>query len=139
MTTASNRKRVLIVDNLDINLELYRQLFRDVEFYDVDFAISGYDAVEMFRIACDAREPYDLILLDIAMPGMDGFETAEQIRERFDKDCRSHIIFLSAYAGRDLLNMVRAKHLKADLWQREKHVTTLRDDIEQELERLESV
>ncbi len=43
-------------------------------------AVNGREAVEAFRIALEAGEPYDLVCLDIMMPEMDGQEALTNIR-----------------------------------------------------------
>jgi two-component system, chemotaxis family, chemotaxis protein CheY len=44
-------------------------------------AVNGYECIKAFRDALEAEEPYDLICLDIMMPGMDGRETLKAIRQ----------------------------------------------------------
>ncbi|MCX7823677.1 MAG: response regulator [Syntrophobacterales bacterium] len=44
-------------------------------------AVNGKEAVEAVKVAIEAGEPYDLICLDIMMPGMDGHEALQKIRE----------------------------------------------------------
>jgi CheY-like chemotaxis protein len=48
-------------------------------------AISGYDARATYdgftAVACVQQEPPDIVILDIRMPGMDGYETARRIRQ----------------------------------------------------------
>mgnify|MGYP001293260122 CR=1 FL=1 len=48
---------------------------------DCDVAVNGKEAVEAFRLAWEAGQPYDLICLDIMMPEMDGHEVLRRIRE----------------------------------------------------------
>ena len=48
---------------------------------DCDIAVDGNEAVEAFRQAMDAKEPYDLICLDIMMPNMDGRQALKIIRQ----------------------------------------------------------
>ncbi|QWV94388.1 hybrid sensor histidine kinase/response regulator [Geomonas oryzisoli] len=61
------RQTVMIVDDTPANIEILSESLGDD--YELFFATSGLDALELIR----AEKP-DLILLDIMMPGMDGFE-----------------------------------------------------------------
>ncbi|MBU5615018.1 hybrid sensor histidine kinase/response regulator [Geomonas azotofigens] len=61
------RQTVMIVDDTPANIEILSESLGDD--YELFFATSGLDALELIR----ADKP-DLILLDIMMPGMDGFE-----------------------------------------------------------------
>lgn len=61
------RQTVMIVDDILANIEILSESLGDD--YELFFATSGADALELIR----ADKP-DLILLDIMMPGMDGFE-----------------------------------------------------------------
>ncbi|NLJ33069.1 MAG: response regulator [Firmicutes bacterium] len=69
--------RVLLVEDNEINLQIAIELLES-EGMSVDTALSGQQAVENF-----AQTPvgtYDLVLMDIQMPGMDGYEAAKGIR-----------------------------------------------------------
>jgi signal transduction histidine kinase/ActR/RegA family two-component response regulator len=78
--------RVLLVDDREADLELTRILLRDRDKaeFDLNVARSGTEALDMLRKARVGGERYDLILLDINMPGMDGFETLEVLRREGD-------------------------------------------------------
>jgi putative two-component system response regulator len=69
--------RVLVVDDDKITRILHRTLLSNQ--FDVETASSGEEALKM----CSERLP-DLILLDVIMPDMDGYETCLQIREFTD-------------------------------------------------------
>ena len=73
------RIRILLVDDDRQNSELLRK-FLEVEGYEVDYAENGRAGWEMYA----ANRP-DLVLLDINMPEMNGFELAQKIREQ-DRD-----------------------------------------------------
>jgi signal transduction histidine kinase len=69
----SSRPSVLIVDDQLTNIEvLGAALARD---YEISFATGGAEGLELAM-----RYPPDLILLDVMMPGMDGFEACRQVR-----------------------------------------------------------
>jgi PAS domain S-box-containing protein len=90
--------RVLVVDDNRINRELARVVL-EAAGAEVSEAIGGAEAVLLAREA-----PYDLILLDYRMPGMDGPETLERIRaEPGPNDCIPILVFS---ADADLSQMV---------------------------------
>ena len=70
--------RCLIVEDDELSREL---LALQMESYaHCDQAENGRECVEYFSAALAAGQPYDLILLDIVMPEMDGLEAAKAIR-----------------------------------------------------------
>lgn len=72
-------KRVLIVDDNTTNREI---LESHVEFWGAkqESAIDGYDALRTLEAACERGESFDLAILDMHMPGMDGLALAEAIK-----------------------------------------------------------
>ncbi len=66
--------RVLVVDDLEPNVKLLEAKLR-AEYFDVIGVFSGQEAIETAK----AEQP-DIILLDVMMPGMDGFETCRALK-----------------------------------------------------------
>lgn len=95
-------KKILIVDDDAINLKMAEYILQKNANYEVHTARSGQETLELLQ-----RESYDLILLDIDMPEMNGIQTLEQIRQNPDwADLK--VIFLSASAFReDMANAIR--------------------------------
>ena len=70
--------RFLIVEDNDLNAEILSELLQDMEGVRCSRATNGRDAVAMF----ERSEPgcYDVILMDVQMPGMNGYEATRTIR-----------------------------------------------------------
>jgi PAS domain S-box-containing protein len=85
---ADGRTRVLVVDDDDRNLLATSNVLEDIA--DVVTARSGDEALR-----CLLKDEFAVILLDVYMPGLDGYETAQLIRQR-EQTKRVPIIFLSA-------------------------------------------
>lgn len=66
---------ILVVDDISVNLDLIKAQLRD-EPYEVRTATSGPEALKMIE-----QERPDMVLLDIMMPEMDGFEVLKNIRK----------------------------------------------------------
>lgn len=83
------RPTILVVDDTPDNLHLLAQIFK--EEYRVKIAHNGEKALSI----CHADAPPDLILLDIMMPDLDGFEVAAQLRAHPSSE-HIPIIFVTA-------------------------------------------
>jgi two-component system chemotaxis response regulator CheY len=91
--------KCLIVDDDELGRELIAEYLRGQASFDM--AVNGREAVEKYEAAHDSGAPYDLIILDIVMPEMNGHEAAKAIRRmEQEKDTkpeqRVNIIVLSA-------------------------------------------
>ncbi len=82
------RARVLVVDDDERNLLAIRNVIEDLA--EVETASSGEEALRHLL-----KGQFAVILLDVYMPGMDGYETAQIIRQR-EQTKRIPIVFLSA-------------------------------------------
>jgi len=84
------RTNILLVDDNPANLLALRAILDDLDQNLVE-ANSGEDALRQLR-----SDDFAVILLDVYMPGMDGFETAKQIRKH-QRSTHTPIIFQTAY------------------------------------------
>lgn len=97
--------RVLVVDDVLPNVKLLAaKLTR--EYFDVITAYNGPDALERVR-----AEAPDIVLLDVMMPGMDGFQVCEQIRSN---PATMHIPVVMITALSDAADRVRGLEAGAD-------------------------
>ena len=86
-TEPNTRSRILLVED-ELNLARPLQFNLEQEGYDVCSTPSGKEAIALL-----ASRPFDLIILDIMIEEMDGFEVARQVRQR---DQRLPILMLTA-------------------------------------------
>lgn len=70
--------KCLVVDDDELGRELISQYLEGVAVCEM--AENGVKAVDMFRDAFEGGQPYDLVILDIMMPEMDGHAAAKEIR-----------------------------------------------------------
>lgn len=85
------QKRILVVDDDKMNLMRTKMILD--KSYEVVLVESGREALDKLK-----REKIDLILLDIAMPGMDGIETFQHMKE---DSVEVPVIFLTASGYED--------------------------------------
>ena len=89
-----DRPTILVVDDTPDNLQLLSELFMDD--YRVRVADNGQKALDI----CCSDTPPDLLLLDVMMPGMDGFEVARRMREHPSAEAIP-VIFVTALTTSD--------------------------------------
>lgn len=97
--------RILVVDDILPNVKLLEAKLSS-EYYDVLTATSGEEALQ--RVAQDSP---DIILLDVMMPGMDGFEVCKRIKENA---AYAHIPVVMVTALTDSTDKVRGLEAGAD-------------------------
>ncbi len=90
--TKKNNQRVLVVDDVLKNIQVIGTMLRE-QGYMVSIAQSGEEALNL----CE-KEPPDLILLDIMMPGMDGFEVCRKLKAE-EATANIPVIFLTGLTG----------------------------------------
>lgn len=92
---AAHPLQILLVDDNRVNLLLATRLLARLG-YEVTAVNSGYEAIE----AVTASD-FDLVLMDIAMPGLDGIETTRRIRDALEPDQCPRIVAFTANVFED--------------------------------------
>lgn len=75
----SLHKRVLVVDDESMNIKIIELIMKDEPMYEIIGVNSGMEALNILE-----TQEINLILLDLVMPEMDGFETLSHIKEKYD-------------------------------------------------------
>ncbi len=88
---------ILVVEDNKINQIVTRKILKDKN-YTCTIAESGYEALEILK-----EGKFDAILMDINMPGMDGFDTSREVRKR---GLSLPIIALTAYSKDEIIERV---------------------------------
>jgi DNA-binding response OmpR family regulator len=99
------RPRILVVDDISDNRTILTRRFQRRGF-DVVEADNGLTAIELI-----AQGPFDLVLLDVMMPGIDGIETLKRIR---DQRSPSALPVIMVTAKSESTNIVDALELGAN-------------------------
>ena len=87
-----SQTKIMVVDDNPSNLKLVCEILKDLN-TEVTALSSGVEAIEVCK-----NESFGLILMDIQMPEMDGFETTKRIRQNEKPGTRTPIIALTAHA-----------------------------------------
>jgi DNA-binding NtrC family response regulator len=100
--TLMSKSKILIVDDEEaLRFLLASEL--EAEAFTVQSAGDGDEAIEMIRKQKDRGEKYDVILLDIKMPRVDGFEVLKFVKSSVPE---TKVIMLTAYA--DVKNAIES-------------------------------
>jgi signal transduction histidine kinase/CheY-like chemotaxis protein len=92
-------RRMLLVDDVELNRIVLMELLSDTNI-EIDEAADGETALSLFENSPEHR--YDIVFMDIQMPGMDGYETTGHIRKLERADAKTvNIIALTAAAYKE--------------------------------------
>ncbi len=92
-------KRVLLAEDNEVNQQVGTAMLSRLG-YRTDVAANGRDALRLTDDARSEREPYDVILMDVLMPEMDGYSATAELRRREGRGHHTPVVALTA-AARD--------------------------------------
>ncbi|WP_348643599.1 PAS domain S-box protein [Rhizobium lusitanum] len=110
-TVTIGDRRVLIVDDSDSARETLADIVTSFGMTATCVA-GGADALETLRLASLAARPFDLVLMDWRMPGMDGLEVARRIRADEQIGRVPAILMVTAFAREEIISQVDALELQ---------------------------
>ena len=106
--------RVLVVDDSETSREILAESLRSMTF-DVGLATSGEEALVELDRAADAGRPYDLVLMDYKMPGMDGIEAGRRIKKASGPHKVPTVVMVTAYGREEVMTQAEAAGLEGFL------------------------
>ena len=103
-------KRVLVVDDLNSARLVLGKMLSSLGF-KVDLAESGQAALEAMTLAERLGNPFEVVLLDWLMPGMDGIEMARRAKEAMPNH-KSKLMMVTAYGREEVIRSAEAMGIK---------------------------
>jgi len=91
--------RILLVEDNEINQRVASEMLRGAGF-EVEWADNGPIAVERINERFAQGRPYDLVLMDMQMPVMDGVTVSRHIRQRYSAE-QLPVVAMTAHAAAD--------------------------------------
>ena len=103
-------KRTLVVDDNEAARMLLGRLLEDLAL-DVELADSGAQALDLLDRAAAQSRPYQAMFLDWQMPGMNGIELAEKVRQR-GYATEPMMVLVTGYGREEVLKSAEEKHIE---------------------------
>ena len=102
--------RVLVVDDNEVARKVIVEMSQAVGLV-ADAAVSGEDALDAVAVAAATGRPFDLVLLDWKMPGIDGIECARLLRSGSNPQSAPMVLMLTAFGREDALQQLADQHV----------------------------
>lgn len=106
--------RVLVVDDSEMSRAILTESLSSMTF-EVGVAASGDEALVELDRAADEGRPYDLVLMDYKMPGMDGIEAGRRIKHGQYPSKIPTVVMVTAYGREEIMSQAQAAGLEGFL------------------------
>ncbi|VEU20240.1 DEKNAAC101188 [Brettanomyces naardenensis] len=90
--------RFLVAEDNLVNQEVVKRMMKLEGYTDVTLACDGYEAIDLVKSAGESDRPFDLVLMDVQMPKMDGITATKILRK--DMGYGGPIVALTAFADK---------------------------------------
>lgn len=95
-------EKVLIVDDRISAAQSFQKKLKQLGFKDVDYTLSGDDALKMLCEAADSEKPYSQVFIDMVMPVMDGWRLSSEINNNSKiNSTKLYLLIPEGQMGRD--------------------------------------
>jgi CheY-like chemotaxis protein len=94
------RGRILVVDDEVNILQLFRKIGQKIG-YHMEVTQDGQAALNLYKMAYEQQSPFDLVIMDLVIPGSMGGERAVKLFKKFDPNVK--VVVCSGYANNDVL------------------------------------
>ncbi|MGB9437737.1 MAG: transporter substrate-binding domain-containing protein, partial [Desulfobacterales bacterium] len=101
--------KVLVVDDNATSRDIFQEMLTSFAF-DVTLAASGEEGLAEFEKAGD-KHPFELVVMDWKLPGIDGFEAARRIKKHLQISTAPAIIMVTAYGREEMMQLSEAQGL----------------------------
>ena len=94
--------RVLVVDDNEVSREIMAEMLR---YFHIDVGVASSGPAALAAIEGATAKPYDLVLMDWRMPGMNGDEVAQRINGNQGIACKPKVVMVTAYGREDVIRL----------------------------------
>ncbi|MFZ6654499.1 response regulator [Undibacterium sp. TJN19] len=96
--------RILAIDDNEVSRDIMAEMLQYFQ-VDVSTAANGPDALQAITNACIEKRPYDLVLMDWRMPGMNGDEVTRRIHNNPAIRPQPKVVMVTAYGREDVMRL----------------------------------
>lgn len=72
-------RKILIAEDVSYNRDVLSKMLNQIGYNMIDFAVNGQEAIDKMHYAIDENVPYDILLLDLGMPEVNGYDVIKYI------------------------------------------------------------
>ncbi|MFA7291313.1 MAG: response regulator [Rhodocyclaceae bacterium] len=94
--------RVLVVDDNQVSREILAEMLR---FFHLDVGVAANGQEGLIALGDTAGPPFDLVLMDWRMPGMNGDEVTQRIHRELPLTCQPKVVMITAYGREDVIRL----------------------------------